>query len=90
MDINFVFKSSFDKANRSSITSFRGPGMEKGLEMLQEIKDKYDLPIVTDIHTPDQAAPVAEVADIFANSCIFMQTDRFTCCSCKNRQNCKY
>ena len=64
MDINFVFKSSFDKANRSSITSFRGPGMEKGLEMLQEIKDKYDLPIVTDIHTPDQAAPVAEVADI--------------------------
>ncbi len=64
LDINFVFKSSFDKANRSSITSFRGPGMEKGLEMLQEIKDKYDLPIVTDIHTPDQAAPVAEVADI--------------------------
>ena len=64
LDINFVFKSSFDKANRSSITSFRGPGMEKGLVMLQEIKDKYDLPIVTDIHTPDQAAPVAEVADI--------------------------
>ncbi len=64
LDINFVFKSSFDKANRSSITSFRGPGMEKGLAMLQEIKDKYDLPIVTDIHTPDQAAPVAEVADI--------------------------
>lgn len=64
LDINFVFKSSFDKANRSSITSFRGPGMEKGLTMLQEIKDKYDLPIVTDIHTPDQAAPVAEVADI--------------------------
>ena len=64
LDINFVFKSSFDKANRSSITSFRGPGMEKGLEMLQLVKDKYDLPIVTDIHTPDQAAPVAEVADI--------------------------
>ena len=64
LGINFVFKSSFDKANRSSITSFRGPGMEKGLEMLQLIKDKYDLPIVTDIHTPDQARPVAEVADI--------------------------
>lgn len=64
LDINFVFKSSFDKANRSSITSFRGPGMEKGLEMLQLIKEKYDLPIVTDIHTPDQAKPVAEVADI--------------------------
>lgn len=64
LDINFVFKSSFDKANRSSITSFRGPGLEKGLEMLNEIKTKYDLPIVTDIHTPDQAEPVAKVADI--------------------------
>ena len=64
LDINYVFKSSFDKANRSSITSFRGPGMEKGLNMLAEVKSKYDLPIVTDIHTPDQAKPVSEVADI--------------------------
>lgn len=64
LDINYVFKSSFDKANRSSITSFRGPGMEKGLEMLNLVKSKYDLPIVTDIHTPDQAEPVAKVADI--------------------------
>lgn len=64
LGINFVFKSSFDKANRSSITSYRGPGMEKGLEMLKEIKDRYNLPIVTDIHTPDQAEPVAKVADI--------------------------
>lgn len=64
LGINYVFKSSFDKANRSSITSFRGPGMDKGLEMLSEIKSKYDLPIVTDIHTPDQAIPVSEVADI--------------------------
>ena len=64
LDINFVFKSSFDKANRSSLTSFRGPGMEKGLSMLQEVKDKFDLPIVTDIHEPSQAAVVSEVADI--------------------------
>lgn len=64
LDINFVFKSSFDKANRSSITSFRGPGMEDGLKMLAKVKKELDLPIVTDIHTPDQAAPVAEVADI--------------------------
>lgn len=64
LDINYVFKSSFDKANRSSITSYRGPGLEKGLEMLSKIKEEFDLPIVTDIHTPDQAAPVAEVADI--------------------------
>ncbi len=64
LDINFVFKSSFDKANRSSINSYRGPGLEKGLEMLQAIKSKYGMPIVTDIHTPDQAEPVSEVADI--------------------------
>ncbi|MBP3820153.1 3-deoxy-8-phosphooctulonate synthase [bacterium] len=64
LDINFVFKSSFDKANRSSITSFRGPGMKKGLQMLSQVKEKYDLPIVTDIHTPQQAKPVSEIADI--------------------------
>lgn len=64
LGINYVFKSSFDKANRSSITSYRGPGIEKGLKMLRQVKEKYDLPIVTDIHTPDQAAKVAEVADI--------------------------
>ena len=64
LDINFVFKSSFDKANRSSLTSFRGPGMEKGLQMLQQVKEKYDLPIVTDIHEPAQAKEVAKVADI--------------------------
>ncbi len=64
LGINYVFKSSFDKANRSSITSFRGPGLEKGLEALSLIKKEFDLPIVTDIHLPEQAAPVAEVADI--------------------------
>lgn len=64
LDINFVFKSSFDKANRSSINSYRGPGIEKGLEMLKKIKNEFDVPIVTDIHTPEQAAIAAEVADI--------------------------
>jgi len=64
LGINFVFKSSFDKANRSSITSYRGPGMEKGLEMLKAIKERYNVPIVTDIHVPEQAEPVAKVADI--------------------------
>ena len=64
LDINLVFKSSFDKANRSSITSYRGPGLKKGLEMLQIVKDKFDVPVVTDIHTPDQAGEVAKVADI--------------------------
>lgn len=64
LDINFVFKSSYDKANRSSINSFRGPGIEKGLEMLAKIKQNFDLPIVTDIHTPEQAQIAAQVADI--------------------------
>ena len=64
LGINYVFKSSFDKANRSSLDTFRGPGMEKGLEMLAEVKSKFDLPIVTDIHLPSQAEPVSKVADI--------------------------
>lgn len=64
LGINYVFKSSYDKANRSSINSYRGLGMEKGLELLAQIKKEFDLPIVTDIHTPDQAAVAAEVADI--------------------------
>lgn len=64
LDINFVFKASFDKANRSSINSYRGPGIEKGLEMLAKIKKDFDLPIVTDIHSAEQASIVAEVADI--------------------------
>ena len=64
LGINYVFKSSFDKANRSSINSYRGVGMEKGLEMLSKIKSEFEVPIVTDIHLPEQAAPVAEVAYI--------------------------
>jgi len=64
LNINFVFKSSFDKANRSTLTSYRGLGMEKGLELLQKVKDKYDMPLVTDIHTPDQAEVAAQVVDI--------------------------
>ncbi len=64
LGINFVFKSSFDKANRSSIKSFRGPGLEAGLEILNEVKTKLNVPIVTDIHLPEQAAETAKVADI--------------------------
>lgn len=60
----YVFKASFDKANRSSIHSFRGPGLEAGLKLLADIKTRFDVPIITDVHEPWQAAPVAEVADI--------------------------
>ncbi len=64
LDINYIFKSSFDKANRSSINSFRGPGLEKGLDLLNQIKKEFELPIVTDIHLPEQAEAAAEVADV--------------------------
>lgn len=60
----YVFKASFDKANRSSIHSFRGPGLENGLDILAEVKSRFGVPIITDVHEPWQAAPVAEVADI--------------------------
>jgi len=64
LGIPYVFKASFDKANRSSVTSYRGPGMEEGLKIFEEIKSQFELPIITDVHEPFQAAPVAEVADI--------------------------
>jgi 2-dehydro-3-deoxyphosphooctonate aldolase (KDO 8-P synthase) len=63
-EVDFYFKASFDKANRTSIHSFRGPGLEEGLRILQKVKDTYHVKIVTDIHEPYQAKPVAEVADI--------------------------
>ena len=62
--ISLIFKSSFDKANRSSGSSFRGVGMAEGLAILAEVREQYDLPVITDIHLPEQAAPVAEAADM--------------------------
>lgn len=64
LGINYIFKASYDKANRSSIKSFRGPGLEKGLEILAEVKKEFDLPIVTDIHKEEEAKAAAEVADV--------------------------
>jgi len=64
LGIPYVFKASFDKANRSSISSFRGPGLEQGLKTLSAVKERFGVPILTDVHEPFQAAAVAEVADI--------------------------
>lgn len=64
LGINYVFKASFDKANRTSINSFRGPGLEEGLKILKKVKDTYQLPVITDIHEAWQAEPVAEVVDV--------------------------
>ena len=64
LGIPYVFKASFDKANRSSIHSFRGPGIDEGLKILQEIKSTFNIPLITDVHEIDQAVPVAEVCDV--------------------------
>ena len=62
--IGYIFKGSFDKANRSSINSFRGPGMDEGLKILQEISNTFDVPVITDIHEPEQALPVSEICEV--------------------------
>ncbi|WKE64596.1 3-deoxy-8-phosphooctulonate synthase [Gallaecimonas kandeliae] len=64
LGIPYVFKASFDKANRSSINSYRGPGLEAGLKIFEEIKKTFKVPVITDVHEPWQAAPVAEVCDV--------------------------
>lgn len=64
LGINYIFKASFDKANRSSIYSYRGPGIEEGMKMLKAIKDKYNIPVITDVHEAWQCEKVAEVADV--------------------------
>jgi len=64
LGIPYVFKASFDKANRSSVHSYRGPGMEEGLRIFEEIKHTFNVPLITDVHEPHQAAPVAEVVDV--------------------------
>jgi len=72
LGIPFIFKSSFDKANRSSGQSFRGPGMDKGLEILAEVKRRLGVPVLTDVHTVDEVRPVAAVVDV-------LQTPAFLC-----------
>ena len=64
LNIPYVFKASFDKANRSSIHSYRGPGLEKGLRIFEEIKSEFRIPVITDVHEASQAGPVAEICDI--------------------------
>lgn len=72
LDTPFIFKASYDKANRSSIDSYRGPGLEKGAKILGEIREAFDLPILTDVHEPYQVEVIAEVADM-------MQVPAFLC-----------
>ena len=64
LNIPYVFKASFDKANRSSLTSFRGPGLDEGMKILEEVKKTFNVPVITDVHEPYQCVPAAEVCDI--------------------------
>ena len=72
LGVSYVFKASFDKANRSSIHSYRGVGLDEGLRIFQEVKARFGVPVITDVHEPAQAAPVAEVVDV-------LQTPAFLC-----------
>ena len=72
LNINYIFKGSFDKANRSSNSTFRGFGMEEGLRILEKVKAQFEIPVLTDIHTIDQVKPVSEIVDV-------LQTPAFLC-----------
>ena len=86
LDVQYIFKASFDKANRSSGESFRGPGIDAGLAMLSAVKDEFGLPVVTDVHESAQAARVAEVADFLQiPAFLCRQTDLLLACAATGR-----
>ena len=77
--IGYIFKASFDKANRTSLSSFRGPGLEKGLAVLAEVREQFGVPVCCDIHLPDQAGPAAQVLDVMQiPAFLARQTDLLT------------
>lgn len=79
LGIPYIFKASFDKANRSSIESYRGPGLEKGLKILEKVKKEFELPVISDIHLPEQAAAAADILDIIQiPAFLSRQTDMLT------------
>ncbi len=79
LGINFIYKSSYDKANRSSFQSFRGPGLEEGLRILEKVKNRFDIPILTDVHSPEEAKAAGQVCDILQiPAFLCRQTDLIT------------
>jgi 2-dehydro-3-deoxyphosphooctonate aldolase (KDO 8-P synthase) len=81
LGVKYIFKASFDKANRTSVDSFRGPGIDKGLEILSEIRSKFDVPVLTDVHEPWQAKVVASVCDVLqVPAFLARQTDLVVAC----------
>jgi len=86
VDIPFIYKSSFDKANRSSGTSFRGLGMDQGLEILAEVRQQLAVPVLTDVHTQDEVAPVAAVVDVLQTPAFLCrQTDFIVACAASGK-----
>ena len=73
--VPLIFKASFDKANRTSVESFRGPGLEEGLRILQRVKDELGVPVITDVHTPEQAKSVAESGRCVADPGLSVPSD---------------
>ncbi len=86
LGIPFIFKSSYDKANRSSGTTFRGPGMEKGLEILAKVRRELQLPILTDVHSESEIAHVAQVVDVLQTPAFLVPSNRFHPCGRALRQ----
>ena len=81
LGIPLIFKSSFDKANRSSLSSFRGPGIKKGLKVLGDVKKRFSVPVTSDVHAVDQVEPAAEVLDLLQiPAFLCRQTDLVSCC----------
>jgi 2-dehydro-3-deoxyphosphooctonate aldolase (KDO 8-P synthase) len=81
LHIPFIFKSSYDKANRTSIEGYRGPGIEEGLKILKEVKDYFGVPVLTDVHSPREAALAADVVDVIqVPALLSRQTDLLTAC----------
>jgi 2-dehydro-3-deoxyphosphooctonate aldolase (KDO 8-P synthase) len=86
LGLGYIFKASFDKANRTSAESPRGPGMEKGLEILREIKERFQVPVTTDVHLPEQAPLVAQVVDLLqVPAFLCRQTDLLESCACTGK-----
>lgn len=80
--VQFIFKSSYDKANRTSIDSFRGPGLEKGLAILKRVKEEFNVPVLTDVHTPEEALEAAFVCDVIQiPAFLCRQTDLIVACA---------
>lgn len=88
--IDIIFKASFDKANRTSLKSFRGPGITKGLAMLQEIKNKYGLRLLTDIHESNQAEAVGKVVDVIQIPAFLCRQTDLLVAAAKTGKNCEY